>query len=64
MQKSLLIRLLVIAGLILILLIPLQMIEGVVSQRQSLQHQVEQTIAASSSGAQRLAGPLLIVPYT
>lgn len=64
MQKSLLIRLLIIAALILILMIPLQMIEGVVRQRQYLQHQVEDTIAASSSGAQRLAGPLLVVPYT
>ena len=64
MQKTLLIRLAVIVGLILILLIPLEMIQGVVSQRQGLQQQVEHTIAESSSGSQRLTGPLLVVPYT
>lgn len=64
MQKNLLIRIAFIIVLSLVLLIPLEMIRGVVSQRQHLQNQVEQTIAASSSGAQQLAGPLLVVPYT
>lgn len=64
MQKTLLIRFIAIFGLTLALLIPLEMIRAVVSERKGLQAQVERTIAASSSGAQRLAGPLLVVPYT
>ena len=64
MQKTLLLRIIAIIGLTLALVIPLEMIRAVVSERQGLQAQVERTIAASSSGAQQLAGPLLVVPYT
>lgn len=64
MQKMLLLRIGTILLLTLCLLVPLSMIHGVVSQRSHLQAEVESTIAASSSGPQRLAGPLLIVPYT
>jgi inner membrane protein len=64
MQKMLLWRIATILLLTLLLLVPLSMIHGVVSQRSSLQTEVENTIAASSSGPQRLAGPLLVVPYT
>jgi inner membrane protein len=38
-------------------------VQGVVSDRQHLQRQVEETIATTSTGPQRIAGPLLIVPY-
>ena len=64
MQKKLLLRIIAILGLTLALVVPLEMIRSVVSERQGLQRQVEQTIAASSSGAQQLAGPLLMIPYT
>jgi inner membrane protein len=47
----------------LLLLIPLGLIRGVVSERQGLQSQVENTIAMNLAGPQRLAGPLLVVPY-
>ena len=63
MQKSLLFRVLIIALLILALWIPLALVQGVVSDRQHLQRQVEETIATTSTGPQRIAGPLLIVPY-
>jgi len=63
MQKILLSRLVMIAGLMLLLLLPLSMIHGVVAERQNLQVQVEQTIAMSLAGPQRLAGPILVVPY-
>jgi inner membrane protein len=62
-QKSLVWRIVVIALLTLVLLIPLGMIHGVVASRESQQQMVEQTIAQSSSGPQVLSGPLLIVPY-
>jgi inner membrane protein len=47
----------------LILLVPIALIRSVVSDRARLQEQVENTIAESSAGPQRLVGPLLIVPY-
>lgn len=47
----------------LLMLIPLAMIRGVVSERQSMQRQVEETIAGSLAGIQRIAGPVLVIPY-
>lgn len=52
-----------IALLALLLLIPLSMIESKVSERQALQNSVQQDIASSSSGAQTLSGPFLVVSY-
>ncbi len=63
MQKKLFFRVIAIALLTLLLLIPLTMIRGVVAERQDLQSQVENTIAQNLAGPQRLAGPLLIVDY-
>jgi len=62
-QKKLLLRIVVVALLIIILLIPLGMIQGVVSERQILQHQVDATVASSFAGTQRLTGPLLVIAY-
>lgn len=63
MQKALLIRVATIAFLIVLLLVPLGMISGLVTDRQQLQVQVENTIASSFAGPQRLVGPLLVLPY-
>jgi inner membrane protein len=63
MQKKLFLRLLAIGFLMLLLLIPLGLIRGVVAERQGLQAQVENTIAMNLAGPQRVAGPLLVVPY-
>ncbi len=63
MQKKLFFRAATIAVLILLLMIPLGMIHGVVAERQGLQFQVENTIATTLAGRQRLAGPVLVVPY-
>lgn len=63
MQKALLLRVGSIILLMLLLLVPLGMIRGVVAERQQLQQQVENTVAGSFAGSQRLVGPLLIVPY-
>lgn len=64
MQKALLIRVATIVFMIALLLVPLSMIRGVVSDRQQLQQQVESAVAGSFAGPQRLVGPLLVVPYT
>jgi inner membrane protein len=63
LQKALLLRVALIIFLMAVLLIPLSMIGGIVSERQHLQHQVEGTVASSFAGPQRLVGPLLVVPF-
>ena len=64
MQKTLLLKALITAVLALLLLVPLQMIHSTVVERQARQAAVVQEVAASSSGAQTLAGPVLVFPYT
>ena len=63
MNKNLIIRLLTIGLLMVILLVPIGLIRSVVADRSQLQANVEQTIAETSAGAQRVAGPILVVPY-
>jgi len=64
MQKSLWIKAAVVFGLVLALLVPLGMIDGLVSERANRQSAVVEDIAESSAGRQHLFGPVLIVPYT
>jgi len=45
------------------LLVPLALIGGLVAERQRQRDDVVRDIARSSSGSQRVSGPLLIVPY-
>lgn len=54
---------LMIGLLTLLLLIPLGMIESKISERQFLQTSVQREIARSSSGAQTVSGPFLVVSY-
>ncbi len=63
MQKTVLWRVAMIIALTLLMLIPLTLIRSVVSDRQMLQRHVEETIAGSLAGPQRIAGPVLVVPY-
>ena len=63
MNRNLAIKLGVIALLMLLLMIPLLMIGGMVSDRQHLRDGVLADIARSSSGEQHLTGPILVVPY-
>lgn len=53
-----------IALLILLLLVPLSLIDGLVSERQYQRAAVLQDIARSSSYRQQLTGPILVMPYT
>lgn len=64
MGKLLNYKLLIIASLMLILMIPLTMISGVISERTSYRDQARQGIAESWTGAQKLLGPLLVIPYS
>lgn len=57
-------RLIGVAILALVLLIPLQMVRSVVLERHQTFNGVVSDIAGAWSGDQKIAGPVLIVPYT
>ncbi|WP_285419269.1 cell envelope integrity protein CreD [Pseudomonas sp. efr-133-TYG-5] len=63
MNKNLISKLGAIALLILLLLVPLLMIDGMIDERQQLRDGVLEDIARSSSASQQLSGPVLVVPY-
>ncbi|MHC5351332.1 cell envelope integrity protein CreD [Metapseudomonas furukawaii] len=64
MTRTLGFKLGTIALLILLLMIPLALIGGLIGERQAARDSVLANIAQSSSHAQRITGPLLVVPYT
>jgi inner membrane protein len=57
-------KVLFIAFLILVLLIPLGMIEGVAIERSQLYEAARADIARSWGQAQTIGGPILVVPFT
>ncbi len=63
MQKALLVKAALIGILALLLMVPLQMIGGIVFERQQRHGEVVREIAASYAGEQRIAGPVLVIPY-
>ncbi len=63
LKNSLFIKIITLAVLALVLLIPLGMIASKISERQQLQQQVQQDIARHASGSQRLSGPWLVLQY-
>ena len=63
MNRNLLIKLGAIAALILLLMVPILMIDGMIEERQSLRDGVLEDIARSSSYSRKIVGPLLVVPY-
>lgn len=64
MNRNLVIKLVTIALLMLFLIIPIEMISGIVNERQQRRDEVVKDIARSSAYQQKLTGPLLVVPYT
>lgn len=63
MNKKFAIKIAVIGFLMLVLLIPLNMIEGVVSERSYFRDHASKSIAQSWTGKQKIIGPVLVVPY-
>lgn len=63
MNRSLTLKLGAIALLIVLLLIPLLMIDGMIQDRQQLRDGVLEDIARSSSYSQQLTGPIMVVPF-
>lgn len=64
LRTSLFVKLLSIGFLILMLLIPKAMIQGLIYERQSRQDAVIGEISESWGGAQTVTGPVLSIPYT
>lgn len=64
MQRQLLFKIIIIACLAILLMIPLVMIRSIVSERMLLRDGVVKEIASSSANSQRIIGPVIIVPYT
>lgn len=62
-RYPLLSKTLMVCLMALLLLIPLNMIESKISERQDLQHGVQQDIARSSAGPQTINGPYLVIQY-
>ena len=57
-------KLMLVVGMTLAILLPLQMIRGTIAERQAYRLQAVADIARSYAGAQAFAGPVLVVPYT
>jgi len=64
MNRAMLWKALAVIALALILLLPLSMIEGLVSARSQRQKEVETNIAQTSAERQQLVGPLLALDYS
>ena len=63
-RDSLTFRGLAVAVLVLLMLIPLNMVRGVIYERTALYHGVVQQVGAEWGGEQSVIGPILLVPIT
>ena len=61
--SSVTLRFLIVIVMILGLLIPLLFVQSLIFDRQQFQRQVEDDIARSWAGSQRIYGPILTIPY-
>jgi inner membrane protein len=61
---SLTFRGLTIAALILLMLVPVDMVRGVIDERNALYQGVVQDVGAAWGGAQTVVGPILLIPFT
>jgi len=63
LKSSIILRMVIIAGLTLILLIPALFVEALVTERSSRRAAATQSVSESWGGAQTLVGPVLSVPF-
>ncbi len=63
-KNSITLRLLSIAFLVLILLIPTSMIESLISEREYRREDVTREVSSKWGGSQTITGPILTIPYT
>lgn len=60
---KLLLRFLTVGGLVLLLLVPLLMVRGLISDREFYQAKAVDRISQSMAGPQQVVGPLRVVPW-
>jgi inner membrane protein len=63
LRTSVVVRLVVMGILMMLLLIPLGMVQSVVTERAGRRNEVAQDVSATWGAAQTIAGPVLVVPY-
>jgi inner membrane protein len=63
LRTSVVARLVVMGTLMVLLLIPLGMVQSVVTERAGRRNEVAQDVSATWGGAQTISGPVLVVPY-
>lgn len=61
---ALLFKILTLCGLIIVMLIPMAMVMGLIKDRFDYQKSVVQSIVESSSGTQKIVGPIVVIPYS
>ncbi len=64
MQKTLFYKLAAVAGLTLLIYIPLAMIQSTIGERMSFHRQAVESIATDSVHEQSMTGPIMVIPYT
>ncbi len=57
-------KILMVLGMTLAILVPLLLIRGVIHDREGYRQEAVREIARSEAGAQGIAGPVLVVPWT
>ncbi len=57
-------KILMVAGMTLVILVPLALIRGTIQERQAYRHEAVRDVAANFGGRQVFGGPVLVVPYT
>lgn len=62
-QLSFILKALVVGFLMLLLMIPLAMINGTISERQFYRNEAVQSVERSYAGKLKFAGPVMIVPF-
>jgi len=64
MQKTLLVKALIVFGLMLLIGLPLLMIQETIKERMEFRQEAVNSIAADSVREQTVIGPILVIPYT
>ncbi len=62
-RSKLLIKALMIAGLVLVLLIPSFYVQNLISEREARQREAFDEVSSKWAGSQNLIGPVLVLPY-
>jgi inner membrane protein len=62
-SNSVFVKVLLLAALTLLAVLPLAQISGLIHERGASREQAKQSLAAAHAGPQTLAGPVIVVPY-